>query len=507
MEAFASEQVTELGQIVNTTWSRPWGSEARATIRGSSRTSWLLPWKDKFLHIGHPIVEGHESNVGISYGSQKIDVSRLVFRTAPDGIEWTEPDELDVPRVHFPVPQPIDWASKWSDRWAPCWGAERCFALVDGVEEHVGYHLDGIGYEFNGESISTIFDVVSNGDRIIVASQWQDNIYVSISQDLISWSTTEITLSDPSDLHQSLSMASRAMGLEIGPSGWLVTIQSVMYIDFISLLPHDIAQTAKNFIIRHQYYGCQDEDEIDGYLVNYSLDKWWSADQERCVPWKDTGIPGGLYSAYGNVANKPYHPPRRYSGSVWSASWGESPSESHLPAASDLIGEGTHPGTCCMIFGTGAGYVAIEDPTGPGYGATWGVPTAIFYSFDGANWNEVHNPLDERSWVYMAVAMDDSIFFVSTDAYKYDYGIENSSEIWVSDLGGSNWRRSDLQGFISDTSFYHPPHRDLLLWMSEHGLSRKVDRLRFGNGAIAINGNIAIWFGGGHKIERLVFDE
>ena len=54
---------------------------------------WLVPWKDGFLQVGHPMIDdGHWSE------------SRFFFRFSADGLEWTDFDALDVPREHLSQP-------------------------------------------------------------------------------------------------------------------------------------------------------------------------------------------------------------------------------------------------------------------------------------------------------------------------------------------------------------------------------------------------------------------
>ena len=347
-----------------------------------------------------------------------------------------------------------------------------------------------------GAPISTIFDVASTGQRLLVGSQWQDKLYVSVTSDLKEWETTEIALQRPENLHPSLDAAHVARSIELGPDGWLVNVIATVYVDFISLLPHDIANTATRFYI----YRHSQDDGTDGLMIEHSADGSGGRDQKRFVGWEEIEVPPELFDTYGNVSNKPYHPPWRMSGSVWTADWGAAPTRSELPVADG--------GTCCIVVGTAAGYFAVEDTKGPGYGPRWGVPTELFFSPGGHEWTEVDHLAGEDAWLNSVFALHDGVFVLSTGTTGHnfiaEYGEAWIVEAWIVDANGLNWQQTDLPAFVnfphwpySNSGAAWLPDSDLHYLRFDPDLFTMIDPKRLRDGATAINGNIAIWYGVG----------
>lgn len=451
----------------------PWPTYNTSVCCEFPRTSWLLAWDSGFLEIG--------SN-GVATDRDGVTPS-IVMRASPDGADWTAPSELNVPSVHFPVPTLEDWASRWSERWPPCWPfwCKPLYADPLLPDEH-DVLVD--------EPVWTIFDVASTGQRLLVGSQWKDKIYVSVTSDLNKWETTEISLQRPRDLHPSLDAVHVARSIELGPDGWLVNVLTTIYVDFISLLPEDIADTAADFYI----YRHSQDDGTNGLMIEYSVDESSYLDMERFISWEEFKIPPELFDAYGNVANKPYHPPWRMSGEVWSAQWGESPIKSELPLA--------HGGTCCIVVGTGSGYFAVEDTSGPGYGPAWGLPTGLFFSSDGGDWTEINHPAGEDAWINSFFALRDGVFVLSTSPVGYISLQETRA--WRVSSDGLSWQQTDLPAFVSlpqwpfsNRGAVWLPDKDLHYLRFDLDLFAMIDPERLRDRATAINGDIAIWYEGG----------
>ena len=496
----------EAGQIAFTIRPELWGKEHPFFNTRWPAGSWLLPWQEGFLHVGYGFTGQRADDAGTGgqgYVVQGyvVDFSRLLFSASSDGVGWAEPRVLPVPEVHFPVPVFEDWASRWSPRWSPCeYGY--CTALVDDPDDCVALRaIVLVECRFTGRALSTTFDVISTGDRLIVGSQWQDKVQVSVTGDLVEWDTTEITLPRQEGIHESLSSASRAMSIEVGPNGWLLRVETLFYFDFIQMVPADIAETALRVEIQQGLY-CEEGGEYTGQKIKFSTKHRQVGDEERCLSWEDESIPRGLYRAYGTFGNKPYPPHERYSGSVWSATWGNTPVRSALPA----VDNGAYgSGTCCTIVGTGEGYLAIEDTSGPGYGPGWGVPTELFYSKDGIVWTSLDHPAGESAWIHEAIPLRDGIYFESTITIGHG-ATEEHSEVWVSALDGSNWRKLELPEKRKSPFWRIPDTEDIPTWRSPEFMPN-VDGTRLGNRYLAINGDTAIWFGPKGTIERLLIDQ
>ena len=503
-ESIVNGQITEIGQIFNRNWTVPWGADARV-IDDGSRTiaSWLLPWHNGFLHIGHGATGGYDENVGEGYLSQEIDNPNLLFRRSSNGLDWTEPSHLPIPGIHFPTPELEDWSSKWSSRWRPC--AQGYCTVVTEASDCIGWRSSNLECRFTGTPVSTIFDVVSTGNRLLIGSQWNDNVYISVTSDLVEWETFEIILSESEGLHEALSTASRAKGLAIGSNGWLLSVEEVIYFDFISVLPSDIAESAL-LVEFPQGHTCGEGNQSIGRLFRFSVHYRRSTDEEGCLLLEDETIPWAQFREYGTFGNKGFQPrrPDRNFGSVWAAVWGESPVRSDLPRPT----EGIYMGTCCMVIGTSEGYMAIENTFGPGYGAAWGLPTEIFYSKDGSEWSRIQYIVGDTAWINSFFVLHDGVILSSCETHGFWHPDGNTeADTWIVDSDGENWRRSEfseLAGSVPGCPSY--PSNLLHLEFAPELLAR-VDVSRSSDGAMAKNDDIVIWFGAGREIERRVLEE
>ena len=187
--------------------------------------------------------------------------------------------------------------------------------------------------------------------------------------------------------------------------------------------------------------------------------------------------------------------PGEAQGSVWSATWGNSPVRSELPVVKG--------GTCCTIVGTSEGYLAIENTIGiSGYGYGWGVPTGLFYSKDGKVWTRVDHPAGDRAWIHDFVALKDGVLLESTITSNPNQ-FDEYSDVWISELDGSNWRKSELPERRESPN---QPDQSTTLWRSAEFLP-SVDGTRLGKSYLATNGDTAIWFGPNGTIERLRIEQ
>ena len=225
------------------------------------------------------------------------DATRFFFRFSADGLEWTDFDALDVPREHLDQ--------------SPITGQ-------DDYQIDPPYALDS--------------RVASNGEYLVVAVAWppgqgawfqgsddaidgptpQSRVYVSVTDDLTDWDTTEVLTSPPDFLHQSLRTHFDITDLEVTQGGWLLGAVTSAYMDLPSLVPAEIRRSASGIrTVDYDGEGATFEwtaSEDDG-----------SADAEPQTghfSWDELGTTLDLYLRYGIdglTRNKPYIP---YLGNV-----------------------------------------------------------------------------------------------------------------------------------------------------------------------------------------------
>lgn len=366
-------------------------------------TGWIVPWDDGFLEVGWPQT-GETRNNDPVYD----DESHLKARALSDN-------------QHCRNIQSLARASRIPN----CW-------------EDLDHYLTPNG----GESIRA---VISDGARMIVASETTERVYISISSDLKDWNTTEIILPHPPSLPDFVYTFSYMDHLAMGPNGWLLKITTEFTIDILGLAgireleaklsAADLKDEVNRLIgITDVYF------DEDGVELTFRPDDKGSEYMTRELMWDELGINKNEFRKYyARQTMKPYIFSDNILGSAWVTMWGEDPVRVDLP---DISGHGT----CCSIIGTEAGYIAFSDPSEPGYMPTrWG-PGVAFFSFDGYIWTPIESP----SAVFFDVWPVENGLIVSgalLEAYEEDGRMKWTNWDWDRPLfwwsvnsDGSNWQ-------------------------------------------------------------------
>ena len=375
------------------------GSEFGVEI-GSSRSwsmghGWIVPWKDEILEVGLLKV-GEERN-----GDGIYDETRLVVRSLSDSNDC---------RSVLSIYEVIDHPN--------CWAKLNYYPVPN-----------------EGGSIESI---ISDGERLIVASQMDEQAYISITDDLIDWNTTEIGLPRPSGLPDFVYASSYVDHLAVNPNGWLVKITTELSIDVLALA--GIRETKTGI---RSVYELQEDVQIQGafdILLGGLFVKRWLDDERRSYnewffSWDDLGISHDTFCDFSQYCNmKGYIHSSNVSGSVWSALWGEDPIRVELPMGFGVSGR------CCSIVGTHDGYMAISDPDESGYFAWFG-SAKVFFSSDGIGWDLIDSP----SGVFLDFWMARDGVVASNISLRGDDEPPGSNwdnvHWWLADSDGSNWRK------------------------------------------------------------------
>ena len=437
----------------------------------------LLPWKDGFLHVGYLPNDTSEALGGTPCG-----FAQLRTRFSTDGMQWTEFSDLEVPSVHT---KPTLLSQLGSDDfdYIECWV----------TEYRTPTHFSSDGEHFVIASQWPTYLDTWDG-RNAADGAWLDqllenppSIALSITRDLVNWETIEIPIPRPDGLHASLQTAPSLVGLSLSEFGWLAELKTVTYMNLFSLMPADIRESAHR--IEPKYDGpWQDESTGElGMTVKWSTDGTWSGDsQVRFVTWDELGTTSELYYDYGAIANKPYHPLSRYSGSIFVAPWGESPKQFDLPDVH----------ICCTIW-TESGHVSHSDHSQAGYSPWHFGPGEVVFSSDGETWDYL-GPVaaeDTYMWVTRIAAVNSGgiafSFFLNEEYFSGDAPDLTTRPIyWLGDTDGSNWRQIEL-----------PDGTALIEWLMAN------DRAPIDWPHMAVNGNIVLRFGNNGSIKRYLVPE
>jgi len=126
------------------------------------------------------------------------------------------------------------------------------------------------------------------------------------------------------------------------------------------------------------------------------------------------------------------------SGDVWSAAWGEEPSQAALPEVDG--------GTCCHVVGTSAGYVAMAFLGGSGQPAPGDAEHVMFYSPDGSSWRAVDAPAGAGARRWGLVAVEDGVLVIgpSLSDQAGSGKDEPGTQVWLGDAAGSDWQPVEL---------------------------------------------------------------
>jgi len=364
---------------------------------------WIVPWGDGFLEVGWPKT-GEAQHRNPIYD----DESQLKARTLSSS-------------QHCRNTQSLARASSILN----CW-------------EDLDYYLTPDG----GESIRA---VISDGSRMIVASETEEQVYISISSDLINWNTTEITLPHPPRLPGFVYTFSYIDHLAIGPDGWLLKITTEFTIDILGLAGiRELETKLSVYDLKgevNELLGSASVDFEDGVELTPKLDDEESEYTTLLVTWDELGFDRSTFRRYyADQTMKPYIFSENVLGSAWIAMWGEEPIRVDLPDISEMPDLN---GTCCSVVGTEAGYVAISDPSEPGYNPTWWGSGQVFFSSDGYEWAPVNSPsaVFFDTWVVSDGVIVSGVLLEARDSENWDPDDWDEPFFWwLVDPDGSNWR-------------------------------------------------------------------
>ena len=372
----------------------------------TSYTGWIVPWGDGFLEVGWPQT-GETRHGGPVYD----DESHLKARALSDS-------------QHCRNIQSLARASRIPN----CW-------------EDLDHYLTPDG----GGSVRA---VISDGARMIVASETTERVYISISSDLTNWNTTEIILPHPPSLPDFVYTFSYIDHMAMGPNGWLLKITTEFTIDILGLAGIRELETKLNvYDLKgevNQLIGSAEVDFEDGIKLTFRLKKEESEYMTRELAWDELGFNKNEFRKYyAHQTMKPYIFSTNILGSAWVAMWGEAPVRVDLP---DISMTPDLNGTCCSVVGTEAGYIAFSDPGEPGYDPTWWGPGVAFFSPDGYIWTPVESP----PAVFFNIWPAENGLIISgalLEAYEENGGMEWTSWDWDRPLfwwsvnpDGSNWQ-------------------------------------------------------------------
>jgi len=425
----------------------------------------LVPWGEGFLHIGFPRIS-----------DESCESVPPKYRFSTDGAEWTEFVDLGLPSVHSMPPLISGLEYPWFDHLS-CW-----------IETH-----------------RPSFHVSSDGNQLVVASQWPryldtwpanidehferlnrilevpPTVHVSRTTDLQDWDTVSLLNPRPEGLHDSLLTAPSLVGLSWLENGWMVAIETVTFMEFYPLLPDEIREPS----IEVMYWY---DDNSLGDLEQGITIEWWT--EETADPniqfftWEELGTTEQLYWDYGFVANKPYHPNDRYSGSIWIATWGENPTRIDLPYISG--GE-----RCCRTIKTDAGYIGLSDPEVAGYNPSWWGSGELVFSADGRNWSRIASPSPRDHWGSSISAVDGGVIFSSIEpADDEEDPLAGTTRHWIGAPDGSNWQPIEL-----------PEGMSLIEWLMAN------DRAPTDWPRMAVQGNVVLRISYDGRIDRYVAPE
>ncbi|MCY4425396.1 MAG: hypothetical protein OXC06_20215 [Acidimicrobiaceae bacterium] len=437
----------------------------------------LLRWRDGFLHLGY-LPSGWSDELGTP-----CSVKQLRTRFSTDGVQWTEFSDLEVPSVHNRPPL----LSQLSQLGLDYPEHTECFY----TEFRTPAHFSSYGEHFVIASqwpnyLDTWYDMFGvRADYAAWLDQLLENppsIALSITRDLVNWETIEVQILRPDGLHASLQTAPTLVGLSLADHRWLVTLETVTYMNLFSLMPADIREEA-NYLGPKENGPWHDESTGESGMTV----EWWTDETSygdlntRFVSWDELGTTEELYDDYGAIVNKGYHPPWRYSGSIFTASWGESPKRFDLP---DIY-------KCCDMILTDSGYVGLSDPEIAGHGPSrWG-PGELVFSADGRYWSRIVTPSPGDGWRSSISAVDGGIISSSFYMNAYDEDpLASTTRHWIGAADGSDWQPIEL-----------PEGMNLVEWLMAH------DRAPIDWPRIAVNGNIVLRISYDGSIDRYVVPE
>lgn len=383
-------------------------------------TGWVVPWRDEILEIGWLKIGEKPDGYSI------YDETQLVARILSDS---------DACQNMRPISKAPDHPECWED-----------------LNRYLIRNASG-----------RISAIISDGYRLVVASEDGGQVYVSVTNDLTTWDTTEFELPPPSGLPDFVYASSYVGFLAVNPNGWLAKITTELSIDVLSL-----AGVREPDIGIRSVYELNREVTIAGESVGPRglLARWWLDDEntdyrEQFFPWSSLGISEEQFCDYSHYCNmKGVVHSSNTSGSVWTAIWGNDPIRVELPMGLGVSGK------CCAIVGTDSGYVAFSDPGESGYDPTWFGPTEVFYSSDGVEWN----PVDSPSEVFLDIwAVNNGVVASSVPVRGDDelpWSNWDTIHWWLANSDGSNWREIEETSELTLSYFQYPIFGDPRIWLA-----------------------------------------
>lgn len=359
--AAKGNDVASCGKIDTTTGGqsnepeKPWLIGPRIGFDDHQLSSWLMPWGDGFLQVGY-----------LQSGEQIQASSNLFAQTSDDGLCWSAPIELDIPREHFEIAEAENDNRKEYDYFYP---EDYSSPIVrsDGDRLVIVTHFPEGYLAVQGAMANLAKRAGPPTDGI------RQGLLVSTTRDLLNWESSEIPLVPSKVIHESLSVVISAVDAIVTSETLLIQLSELTYSDIRQLVPEYIRDSAKDIF--------WEDSGSDGLMIRWSIENPESDKieiYERVIAWADLSPVDGTFFDYLVIGNRPYHYGNRYSTSVIDARWREEPKHHDLP---DGLGIEV------SIVSTGTGYVAMSDRSLPGYRVGIGGPARLLESSDGVTWS------------------------------------------------------------------------------------------------------------------------
>ena len=411
----------------------------------------LLPWGDGFLNLGYLRAEETDE--------EPCNASQLRIRTSDDGLQWTEFYDLEIPSVH---------------------------AMPSDFSGHDDFYIDCRRFTYRFPS-----HIASDDKRLAIASQWPVGletwagvtpssaalldaaiqvtpmIRLSVTEDLVTWETSEIPIDLPEDLHESLNTEPRVTGLSLHDDGWLMKLTTLTYMNFFALVPNDIRDSAA--MARPDFSGAWHDESSgeEGVTIEWSTnDNPHVFSNTRFVSWDELGTTQALFDKYG-PNNQPYPLGELYSDSILVASWGEDPESLSLP----------YDAKYSHVVPTDAGYLALSNPSEAGnHPGLFGSGT-MFFSADGKTWERISPLAGDEIWVHSIRGVNGGVVAFGSPSPNSAAFFEDDwkNDFWLGSPDGSDWQQLDI-----------PSYTSLMDWLIEH------DRAPISWPGVAVQGNIVL---------------
>lgn len=368
---------------------------------------WLLPWGEGFLQVGY-----------LNTGEEMLTRSRLMARTSDDGLNWSDPIELDVSRDHFFTIEETEYQPAHDAVPMIRSDGQRLVILTQSPGPQVAH--DGAYAVLGRRSVPAI-------------AHSEQRVFMSVTSDLLAWDNFEYPLLPPEGLHESLNTAIAVEDVIFSDEGWMIQISTLTYMDVESLLPANIRETAVDISWMSSR---------QGIVAKWAIEDGQSDSlNERAFSWDELETTYDLFFDYGFRYNKPFHPNHRRSGSALIARWSEE------PMLADLLTGGS---SSFSIVVTDTGYVGLSDPSQPGYRSGWFGHGTSWFSSDGVIWHATEslpvaqipprniNDTETNVWTHTIRALESDVIIAGTELYPF--ARFEREFLWIGDAKGTNWR-------------------------------------------------------------------